>query len=174
MTESSRLFGAHSSRCPALGQTRVCEIVVDYHGSVIYPPRCVIRGPAGGRARGREIMTKVEPIDASASEWPQRDAVGPVDLIDPLLNTVPAKAGAFAANVATVPDQRRPGRLDRVSPALIPLLRDPALCVDSASSVGTASYDDSDPRAPARGIVVGLLLSVPLWALFGLGIWFII
>jgi hypothetical protein len=118
-------------------------------------------------------MTKVELIDASAPEWPQRDAVGPVDLIDPLLNTTPAKAGAFAADVAAVLDQRRPGRLDRVSPALIPLLRDPVPCVDAASCVGTASYDDSDLQAPARGIVVGLLLSVPLWALFGLGFWFI-
>jgi hypothetical protein len=118
-------------------------------------------------------MTKVELIDASAPEWPQRDAAGPADLIDPLLNTEPAKAGAFASDVAAVPDQRRPGRLDQVSPALLPLLRDPAQCVDTASCVGTASYEDSDLQAPARGIVVGLLLSVPLWALFGLGIWFI-
>ena len=118
-------------------------------------------------------MTKVELIDASEPEWPQRDAAGPVNLIDPPLNTEPAKVGAFVADVAAVPDQRRPGRLDRVSPALIPLLRDPAQCVDAVSCVGTASCEDTDPRAPARGIVVGLLLSVPLWALFGLGIWFI-
>ena len=118
-------------------------------------------------------MTKVELIDASAPEWSQRDAAGPADPIDPLLNTEPAKAGASTADAPAVPDQRRPGRLDRVSPALIPLLRDPAQCLDAASSVGTASYDDSDPRAPARGIVVALFLSVPLWALFGLGIWFI-
>jgi hypothetical protein len=112
-------------------------------------------------------MTKMDLIDASAPEWPQRDASGPVDPIDPLLNTEPAKAGASSADATSVPDQRRPGRLDRVSPALIPLLRDPAPCV------GTASYEDSDPGAPARGIVVGLLLSIPLWTLFGLGIWFI-
>jgi hypothetical protein len=118
-------------------------------------------------------MTKVELIDASAPERPQQDTAGPVDLIDPPLSTEPAKAGGFAAGVAAVPDQRRPGRLDRVSPALIPLLRDPAPCVDAASCVGTASYEDSDPRAPARGIVVALFLSIPLWTLFGLGIWLI-
>ena len=118
-------------------------------------------------------MTKVELIEASASEWPQRNAAGPVDLIDPLLNTTWAKAGAFAGDVAAVPDQRRPGRLDRVSPALIPLLRDPAPGVDAASCVGAASYEDTDPRAPARGVVVALFLSIPLWAVFGLGIWFI-
>jgi hypothetical protein len=118
-------------------------------------------------------MTKVELIDASAPERLRRDAAGPVDLIDPPLNTEPAKAGAFAADVSAVPDQRRPGRLDRVSAALIPLLRDPAQCVDAASYADIVSYEDTDPRPPARGIVIGLLLSVPLWALFGLGIWFI-
>lgn len=112
-------------------------------------------------------MTDAELIDASPPEWPQRDAAGPVDLPDTLPNTEPAKAGAVDADVAVAPDQRRPGRLDRVSPALLPLLRDPAQCVDAASC------EDSDLQAPARGIVVGLLLSVPLWALFGLGIWFI-
>jgi hypothetical protein len=84
-----------------------------------------------------------------------------------LLKSAPATAGESVTYASGVLDQRRPGRLEKVSPALIPLLREPAECADGLDF-------DSDPLAPARGIVVGLLLSVPLWGLIGLGVWFVL
>ena len=50
-------------------------------------------------------------------------------------------------------DRRRPGRLDDVSPELIPLLRHP----DDLEP-------DRDDARPATGIVIAVMLSVPLWA----------
>jgi hypothetical protein len=86
-------------------------------------------------------------------------------LIDCFLEAASSKAGASVATPSFIPDQRRPGRLGHGSPALVPLLRKPGQYVDA---------DDSDPLAPARSIAVGLLLSAPLWALIGLGVWFIL
>ena len=89
-----------------------------------------------------------------------------VDIDDPL-NVTPVKADASVANPSSVRDRRRPGRLEQVSPALIPLLREPTRYVDDPGF-------DSDLLAPARGVLVGLLISVPLWALIGLGIWLVL
>jgi hypothetical protein len=89
------------------------------------------------------------------------------DLIDPLLKVAPPEAGASVSTPSVVTDRRRPGRLAQASPALIPLLRKPTQFVD------TELNSNTDPLAPARGILVGLLLSVPFWALVGLGVWFI-
>jgi hypothetical protein len=53
----------------------------------------------------------------------------PPDLVgarDSLRKAAPARAGASAATPSAVPDQRRPGRTELVSPSLIPLLREPA------------------------------------------------
>jgi hypothetical protein len=56
-------------------------------------------------------------------------------------------------------DQRRPGRPNRASPALLPLLRGEAV------PVGTVDPGPEDGLALAKGIAVGLLISVPIWAL---------
>lgn len=92
----------------------------------------------------------------------------PAEDMDDLLNATLAKAeGSIATGLH---DRRRPGRLDQISPALIPLLREFAQFVDDPDF-------DADPLTPARGIFrgifVGLLLSVPLWSLIGLGVWFV-
>jgi hypothetical protein len=86
------------------------------------------------------------------------------ELADPLLKAAPAKAGESITYASGSPDRRKPGRLEQmleqISTDLSPLLR-----------TETAQYvDASDSRAPARGIVVGLLLSALLWALVGLAV----
>jgi hypothetical protein len=58
-------------------------------------------------------------------------------------------------------DRRRPGRIGNVSPALIPLLR-------------ATTVPDDDGLAPARGIMVGLLLSMVLWATIGGAAWLVL
>jgi hypothetical protein len=64
-------------------------------------------------------------------------------------------------------ERRRPGRVERVSPALLPLLRGEAVW----------SPDDRDHRQhdlmPATGIAVGVLLSAPMWALIFWVVWWI-
>jgi hypothetical protein len=42
----------------------------------------------------------------------------------------------------------------------------------SGQFVDTALFSDTDALAPARGVLVGLLLSVCLWFVIGLGLWF--
>ncbi len=82
------------------------------------------------------------------------------ELADPLFESRAAKVGESFADASGAPDRRRPGRLEQISADLIPLLR-----------TETAQYvDGSDSLAPARGIVVGLLLSALLWALVGLAV----
>ncbi len=33
--------------------------------------------------------------------------------------------------------------------------------------------EDDDPIAPARGVALGLLIVIPLWALIGCAIWYV-
>jgi len=64
-------------------------------------------------------------------------------------------------------ERRRPGRKNIVNPALLPLLRGsaaPALDLDDQSE---------SPLRPAKGVLVGLLISGLIWTLVGsLLIWF--
>lgn len=113
-------------------------------------------------------MNSFEPFQVFAPGWPRQDADDMVDLIDPLLKTAPAPASASVANPSAVPDPYRPGYLERVNPTFKLRPGEPAHCVDTVLDKAT------DPLAPSRGIVVGLLLSVPLWAFIGLGVWFVL
>jgi hypothetical protein len=78
-------------------------------------------------------------------------------------------------------ERRRPGRVEHTNPHVIALLRDPtALDPDAPPDIsgplqdlGTAG-DDLDDLAPAKGILTGLLLALPLWALIGAGAWFLL
>ena len=68
-------------------------------------------------------------------------------------------------------DRRRPGRTDHASPQLIPLLRTSEIEA-TAGTPGTAEeLPFEDALAPAKGIAVGLLLSVPMWAAIGGIVW---
>ena len=80
-----------------------------------------------------------------------------------------------------IADRRRPGRIDNVSPELLPLMRRSDLAAAGRSiaaepelieSAGQSEELDpeGDAAAPARGIVFGLVLSVPIWA----GIWLLL
>jgi hypothetical protein len=65
-------------------------------------------------------------------------------------------------------ERRRAGRRD-VKPELIPLLRNPVgngILPDAAQTDITSPFGQ-DRLAPARGIVMSLLFSVPIWGLVG-------
>ena len=70
-------------------------------------------------------------------------------------------------------ERRRPGRRD-VSPELIPLLRRPTGDGVLRADLTPGNLDDEpalpadrDALAPARGVAVSLLLSLPLWCVVG-------
>lgn len=66
---------------------------------------------------------------------------------------------------AAVSDRRRPGRLDNVSPELLPILRNAEPAVDG-------EFDDADQTGPIRGLFAGILFSAPAWvAIAYLGSW---
>ena len=83
----------------------------------------------------------------------------------------------------TALDRRRPGRSDDVSPALIPLLRTTGgphteLSQHDEEGVGHAflvpkHLDDSNSLAASRGIGRAVLISVIVWPLIGLAVWFV-
>lgn len=59
-------------------------------------------------------------------------------------------------------ERRRPGRLETVSPELVPLLR------GTANPPPPIEFSDrsEDQLDPLRGLAVGLLISAGLWAVF--------
>lgn len=67
------------------------------------------------------------------------------------------ETGPSTETKAAVTDRRRPGRMQEISPDLIPLLR-------SQDQDPTIEFDDVDQNAAARGLVFGVLLSAPIWA----------
>ena len=85
---------------------------------------------------------------------------------------------AAATNEARVLafERRRAGRQD-VSPVLVPLLRDPASSTDTLDPLhplADTSYRDfldsnpfHDQMAPARGILLGLSISMLFWGAVG-------
>lgn len=80
-----------------------------------------------------------------------------------------------ASTPAGAKARRRLGRNDQVSPHLIPLLRNPAT-VDIPellpSKTGILSLDDD--LAPMRGIIFGVVLSIPLWAGIAGAVWVVL
>jgi hypothetical protein len=63
-------------------------------------------------------------------------------------------------------ERRRPGRVNYTQPALIELLREPR----SSVSVDKGPNDTDERLAPARGIVFGIMLAVPLWCALGVAV----
>jgi len=77
-----------------------------------------------------------------------------------------------ASTPAEIKGCRRLGRNDQVSPHLIPLLRDPAaLDIPAPPPCETEAPPLDDHLAPIRGIIFGLVLSVPLWAVIAGAVW---
>jgi hypothetical protein len=73
-----------------------------------------------------------------------------------------------AQRAALVEERRRPGRAP-VSPTLLPLLRSggtDGLKEPLADSfIHDVEWESEDSMSPSRGIVFGLILSLPIWAL---------
>ncbi len=93
----------------------------------------------------------------------------------------PGRPGAEARNILPqeLTDRRRPGRVEYNNQHVIAMMRDPT-ALDPATLADVSvpfdnsgdESDESDNLAPARGILTGLLLALPFWALIGAGAWF--
>jgi len=81
--------------------------------------------------------------------------IEPIDRVDRL-----------EADVATL-DRRRPGRRNDISPALIPLLRGKGDTDARPDAIIWASA----PKSEARGVFMGLLISILIFGMVGLAMW---
>jgi hypothetical protein len=75
----------------------------------------------------------------------------------------PTEADRLPETVTELADRRRPGRLN-AHPALLPLLRNRATPQPTDTDACATVVEDTQTDGAARGIVVGLLISVPVWA----------
>jgi len=71
-------------------------------------------------------------------------------------------------------DSRRPGRLPTRNPHLIQLFRNPWSPPDvgQRASPAPSETDEPDPLAAGKGLVLAVLISLALWAVFGFSIWY--
>ncbi|HEX3573810.1 MAG TPA: hypothetical protein VHU42_04340 [Rhodopila sp.] len=84
----------------------------------------------------------------------------------------PAENGTTTADADVGFSRRRPGRIENVHPALIPLLRgkagihfaDESPFIADAPVEHASMEQQKDALAPARGILFGIALSIPIWA----------
>ena len=73
-----------------------------------------------------------------------------------MTDTTEVEAAPETLATVDTTDRRRPGRLESVSPALIPILR---------RAEPEIEFDEVDQNSAIRGLFFGLLLSAPIWAL---------
>jgi hypothetical protein len=74
------------------------------------------------------------------------------------------------ATAAAIHNRRRPGRVEYGNWTLIRMLRRP-----SSGPIEDKALDNiNDDSAPFPGIVIGLLISVPIWGLIGLVVWLLL
>ena len=92
--------------------------------------------------------------------------------------TDPGQPGTEVAtsSTPTLVERRRPGRTEYSNPHAIALMRSPAASVDASAEFEelSSAAEDDDALAPAKGILAGLVLSLPLWALIGAGAWLLL
>jgi hypothetical protein len=87
-----------------------------------------------------------------------------------------SETGPTEAEGGTMLSRRRPGRRDDTHPSLIPLLRgtaspipDDLTVIADPATIPAGLETEKDALDPARGIIFGIALSVPIWAVLILG-----
>lgn len=84
-----------------------------------------------------------------------------------MIEVTEAEAASATQPTVDITDRRRPGRLENVSPVLIPILR-------NAEPTTEIEFDEVDQAAAIRGLAFGVLLSAPIWvAIAYIGMWFL-
>ena len=81
---------------------------------------------------------------------------------------------------AMIDDRRRPGRIERPHPHLLPLLRQqpPGRATEAPNDLGVASYSaepwDDDAASPGHGIVIAGIVGIATWGAVGTAIWLLV
>ena len=84
-----------------------------------------------------------------------------------MIEVTEAEAASATQTTVDATDRRRPGRLENVSPVLIPILR-------NSEPMITIEFDEVDQAAAVRGLAFGVMLSAPIWVVIAyLGRWFL-
>ena len=66
-------------------------------------------------------------------------------------------------------DRRRPGRVNYTNPTLVDLLRAPP---DATAEPAETVEEPEDGLAPARGIVLGVMIGAVMWGMLAASLWF--
>jgi hypothetical protein len=82
-------------------------------------------------------------------------------------------ADDFALRAEVLADRRRPGRMDKVDPKLLPLLRrsERPEIVDDLPRDDSPRPEISDDLGAIAGIFVALLLAIPFWGVMAWWLW---
>ena len=86
------------------------------------------------------------------------------------MDDTPIADPVIAPPPPVVADRRKPCRVGYAKPALIELA--PQQPGGATVEPADTRHEASDNLAPARGIMLGILLAVPFWCLLGAGLWF--
>jgi hypothetical protein len=70
---------------------------------------------------------------------------------------------------ATAEERRRAGRFEGASPNLIPLMRGSCTLIEGKGGSDLVRFG-SDQSAPARGIIIGVIISAVIWVVLFLAI----
>ena len=93
------------------------------------------------------------------------------------MSSVPAQR---VLNTQTVADRSRRGKAQTGDSRLMAVARNPAAVeprfeaeiADRVASPAPAKTDEHAPRVIAKGVAVGLLISIALWAAIGFAAWY--
>ena len=109
-----------------------------------------------------ELAEEHDVLSANPKPWP------------PLGSAPQAIAGEDGATAALAPslvERRRPGRVDYANPALIELLRARAGDGTEHNLIAGPSEDAESDLAPAKGVLIGVVLGLSMWSAGGLLFW---
>lgn len=88
---------------------------------------------------------------------------------EPSIADSPVIAPTPSPSPAAVADRRRPGRVNYTSPTLVDMLRGQP---DATAEPAEATDELEDGLAPARGIVLGVMIGAVMWGTLAAFLWF--
>jgi hypothetical protein len=111
-----------------------------------------------------EVAEEYDALSVSQKSWPPL-AGAPRD------KAAASEDGAIATAAPALVERRRAGRVDYANPALIELLRGPAGDATEHDFVVCPNEDAESDLAPAKGVLIGVVLGLSMWSAGGLFFW---
>ena len=111
-----------------------------------------------------ELAEEHDALSVSPKPWPPL-AGGPRD------KAAAGEDGAIATAAPALVERRRPGRVDYANPALIELLRARAGDGTEHNLIAGPNENAESDLAPAKGVLIGVVLGLSMWSAGGLLFW---